>query len=350
MERYGVDALLLGPTVNLTYFTGVRWGVSERLFACVVFRSGQNHFIAPRFEEARARESAGDAAELHTWEEDRDPHELVVDLLTRRGARTVAVDSHLRATHALRLTHVRSAIAFEDGLPLTASVRSVKSDPEVARIRSACERTKRAIETVRKGLTPGATEAETARAVEEEQRRLGLTNVWALVLFGANAAHPHGTKHGRRLAEGDLALFDCGGELEGYQSDVSRTFAAGTPSEEAKRVYAVVRRAQDAALAAVKPGVSCQEIDRAARAVIARAGFGSGYATFTHRLGHGIGLEGHEDPYFCEGNETILEPGMTLSNEPGIYLPGRLGVRVEDILHVTDRGAEILGSQPPDSL
>ena len=148
-----------------------------------------------------------------------------------------------------------------------------------------------------------------------------------------------------------MALLDCGGELEGYQSDITRTYCIGAKATERQQtVYRLVREAQKAALAAAKPGVACEEVDRAARKVVVDAGFGPKAKYFTHRLGHGIGLEGHEDPYFCEGNKTILVPGMTLSNEPGIYVPGELGVRIEDIVVVTEDGARMLGTPAPDSL
>jgi Xaa-Pro dipeptidase len=352
MERQGIDALFLGPTVNLDYFTGVKWSVSERLFGCVVFREDPLVWITPKFEERRAKESVDGLGELHAWEEWEDPHTLLHAILLTRGAvGTVAVDSHVRATHALRLarhlrgTGVAPEIDVRDGLPLTAAVRSVKTEPEIARIRRACEWTQEAIRVVReKVLVPGATEEEVSAAVNAAQRALGLTNTWALVLFGENAAFPHGTKHRRPLARGDAALFDCGGELEGYQSDISRTFFEGGPSAKQRRVYGLVRQAQKAALAAARPGVPCQDVDRAARAVVEAGGFGPKATFFTHRLGHGIGREGHEDPYFCEGNATLLEPGMTLSNEPGIYIPGEFGVRLEDIVVITDQGAETMGA------
>lgn len=347
MSDAGVDAMLLGPTLNLTYFTGQSWGASERLFGYLQFRDGGAAWISPKFEETRAREITG-SDELYTWNEWENPHALVASIVNQRAPRgRLAVDSHVRATHALQITNILGADRVIDGLAVSARVRSVKSEFELARMRRACEITKKAITIVHERLIrPGVTEAQVSEWVNEAQRRLGLVNTWALVLFGPNAAFPHGTKERRPLEEGQFALLDCGGELQHYQSDITRTFFIGkNPSARQRNVYECVRMAQLAALAAARPGVRCEEVDTAARRVIVDGGFGPAATFFTHRLGHGIGLEGHEDPYFCGGNTTILEPGMTLSNEPGIYIPGELGVRLEDILVITRDGAATLGGE-----
>lgn len=344
----GASAVFLGPTLNLTYFTGKSWGVSERLFGCLIFATGQSAWIAPRFEESRARETVGENGELYTWAEWENPHALLSKITNDRASGGVlAIDSHLRATHAMQFTNIRGANSVADALPITAAVRSVKTEPELARMRRACEITKKAIATVRERLIkPGVTEQQASAWVNEAQRRLGLVNTWALVLFGPNAAFPHGTKERRPLEAGQLALFDCGGELEGYQSDITRTYFIGDrPSDRQRTIFNLVRRAQIAALEKAKPGAKCEIVDAAARKIISDGGFGPGAKFFTHRLGHGIGLEGHEDPYFCGGNDTILQPGMTLSNEPGIYIPGELGVRLEDIIVITEKGCEVLGGE-----
>jgi Xaa-Pro aminopeptidase len=367
MKAHGLDAVFLGPTLNLQYFTGVRWGVSERLFGCVIQQRKLGiDWVSPKFEEARARESIPGlergASALFTWEEWEDPHELIVakSLAANLPVGRIGVDPHLRATHALRLRDAGAEVAgkpnvhFEmiDGLAVVAEVRSRKTEPELARIRRACEITQDAIALARaRALVPGATEAQAAAAVNEAQSSMGLRNPWALVLFGPNAAFPHGTRERRPLVSGQMALLDCGGDLEGYQSDITRTYFIGEkPTDRQRTVYRLVRNAQKAALAAAKPGVLCEDVDRAARKVIVDGGFGPNAKYFTHRLGHGIGLEGHEDPYFCEGNTTPLATGMTLSNEPGIYIPGELGVRLEDIVVITPTGAETLGTPPADDL
>ncbi|MBL8692952.1 MAG: aminopeptidase P family protein [Planctomycetes bacterium] len=352
MRHESVAAMLLGPTVNLQYFMGFSWGASERLFGVLIFQSGDFAWIAPKFEESRARELIGSRGEVHTWEEWEDPHVLAARVVSKRArGQLLAVDSHLRATHAVRIAKALGEKYVTDGLPVTARVRSIKGAGELARIRRACEITKIALEIVRdRFLVPGCEEAIAAEAMNIAQQRLGLTKTWCLALFAENAAFPHGTKQRRPLRASDLALLDTGGELDGYQSDITRTFSAGEPTPRQREVYRCVRNAQKAALAAAKPGASCESVDAAARAVVAMSGFGSSTEYFTHRLGHGIGMEGHEDPYFCPGNTTILAPGMTLSNEPGIYLPGELGVRIEDIVAITREGAEIYGPPADDEL
>ncbi|MBI3818407.1 MAG: M24 family metallopeptidase [Planctomycetes bacterium] len=377
LELQKADGILLGPSLNLTYFTGVSWGASERLFACYYCLDASKLWIVPRFEQSRAQESIEAPLEeispivdwehpgdrILTWKEHQDPHELVAAIIRFRRdfhvSLRVAIDSHLRSTHVLRImelicgknpsnaARIHGDETTFDGLSVIAHVRSVKSPAELARLRRANEITKKAIATVREHcIKPGVTENEASAWVNEAQRKLGLVNTWALVLFGPNAAFPHGTKDRRPLENGQFALFDCGGELEGYQSDITRTYyVGGKPTDRQRTIYRLVRNAQLAALAAAKPGAACESVDAAARKVIVDGGFGPGATYFTHRLGHGIGLEGHEDPYFCGNNKTKLEPGMTLSNEPGIYIPGEAGVRLEDIIVITETGAEVLGGE-----
>jgi len=354
LSERGLDAILLGPTVNLTYFTGTTWRASERLFGCVVFADGGAVFIAAAFEEARVREAVQADADVRVWQEDRDPHALVMQLVRERARgreSRLAVDSHLRATHTLRLAGLAPAGTLVDGLPVTGAVRSCKSEAELFRIQRACEITQQAIGVVRERFcVTGVTEEVVKSALSEAQRRLGLSGTWCLALFGPNAAFPHGTKDRRPLEAGQMVLVDTGGELDGYQSDVSRTFVVGADATKRQRlVYSLVRDAQKAAVAAMGPGVPCSRVDAAAREVIVSGGFGPSFRFFTHRLGHGIGLEGHEEPYFCGNDDTPLAPGMTLSNEPGIYVPGELGVRLEDIVALTDTGPVTFGTLPPDS-
>src|SRR6185503_20148371 len=194
-------------------------------------------------------------------------------------------------------------------------------------------------------LRPGLLDRELGRWVTHAQERLGLRDTWVLPLFGPSAAYPHGEPEGRALEEGASILVDTGGALHGYQSDITRSWSFGPPHDaEFTRAWQAVRAAQQAAFERMAPGVPCREVDRAARAAIEAAGYPGGYTVFGHRLGHGIGLEGHEEPYFDGGNELLLAAGMTFSDEPGIYLPGRLGVRLEDIVVVTPSGADVFGS------
>jgi Xaa-Pro dipeptidase len=237
------------------------------------------------------------------------------------------------------------------GFALVRALRARKEARELELMRGASELTQRAIRAVAERLRPGLDDHELGRWICFAQERLGLRNTWVLPLIGPGAAFPHGEPEGRRLASGDGILVDTGGALHGYQSDVTRSWSFGPSREpEFTRAWHAVRAAQRAAFERMAPGVACREIDRAAREAIAAAGYPGGYEVFGHRLGHGIGLQVHEEPYFDGGNELVLEPGMTFSDEPGIYLAGRLGVRLEDIVVVTADGADHFGAwqETPD--
>lgn len=220
----------------------------------------------------------------------------------------------------------------------------IKSPVELDRLRRANEATKAALARVAPLITPGMDEVEIAALARAAQEAAGLEDVWVLALVGASAAYPHGARTRAVAVEGGLVLVDTGGFLHGYASDITRTFPVGTLEDpDQRRAYAAVRSAQDAALAKILPGQPAHEADDAARAVLAEAGFGADYERFTHRLGHGIGLAVHEAPYLRRGNPRVLRPGMTMSNEPGVYVPGAFGVRIEDIVAVTEAGAEVFG-------
>ena len=231
------------------------------------------------------------------------------------------------------------------GAGILVELRGRKDAHELALLRRANELTQQAIHAAAERLQPGLSEREIGARITRAQERLGLSGVWNLSLIGPSAAYPHGDGRGTQLSRGDLILVDTGGSFHGYASDNTRTWIFdGQPSERISLAWHAVRDAQRAAFDAIRPGRACHEIDRTARALIDARGFGPGYRTFTHRLGHGIGMEGHEDPYFDGGSQVLLAEGMTLSNEPGIYLYGEFGVRLEDIVVVTDSGADHFGS------
>jgi Xaa-Pro dipeptidase len=341
LAEAGIDALLVEPGRTLLYLTGVSWSPSERLFLLVVPARGAPRWIAPAFEEARARERAGRGAEIALWQEHEDPH-----LLLRRivpGTGPVAVDPAMRELNASNARQVLAPRALVSGRAVIRSARILKTAHELALLEQANVITKRCLSLVATLVREDMTEPELSNLVAGAQRAAGLRDAFALVLFGPNAAFPHGTGQVRRLRPGDLILIDTGGELHGYRSDITRTFGFGRVSDEARRAFDTVLAAQRAAFAQMRPGVPCERLDAAARAVIDAAGFGPGYRSFTHRLGHGIGLEGHEDPYLVQGNQLELRPGMTMSNEPGIYLPGKLGVRIEDIAAISADGHRVFG-------
>jgi Xaa-Pro dipeptidase len=226
--------------------------------------------------------------------------------------------------------------------PVTAGCRMAKDAHEVGLMRRAGLITLQAHRAVFASLREGMTQTQVARLSADAHRRLGIAG-GSLVLFGPDAAFPHGTSKPKALQAGDVVLIDGGGKLHGYASDITRTAVFGAPpTERQRRVFEIVRAAQQAAFRSARPGAECQAVDAAARRVIEDAGFGPGFRYFTHRLGHGVGLDGHERPYLVAGNALTLRPGMCVSNEPGIYLPGEMGIRHEDVMVVTEDGAESL--------
>ncbi len=344
----GVDAFLVEPTATMRYLTDLTWGMSERLFALVVLADGSSFWIAPSFEEtslrARLARPAGEEPDLVLWEEHEYAWRPLAAALEARGVTRIAIDPRARAFVVHGLAAELGVERVVAGQPIVRRLRGAKSDAELALLRAANEITKSAIETVADSLRPGMTDHEIGARMHDAQSRLGLTGTWVLPLIGDAAAYPHGSPNGTALANGDVLLIDTGGALHGYQSDITRTWVfGGRAGGEFLDGWNACRDAQRRAFDAIRPGVPCGDIDRAARAAIGDAGFGAGYEGFAHRLGHGIGTEGHEEPNFDGGADTPLAPGMTFSNEPGIYLPGRFGVRVEDIVVVTASGADVFG-------
>jgi Xaa-Pro dipeptidase len=339
----GLDAIVVGPGSSLRYFTGAEWGMSERFFGFVLGRRGDPVWVVPGFERDRGLEQIKVGGDVRAWQEDDSPHALVAQALKDLGAAgRVGIEEAMPFAFSDGIAQAAPALRFASALPVSAGCRMVKDAHELQLMRRAAEITLRAhravFESLREGLTVGEASAWSAAA----HRRLGVRG-GSLVLFGPDAAFPHGTEKPRPLRAGDVVLIDGGGRVHGYSSDITRTAVFGAPpSERQRRVWDVVRKAQQAAFAAARPGVECQAIDAAARNVIEDAGFGPGYKFLTHRLGHGIGLDGHEWPYMVRGNATQLAAGMTFTDEPGIYIPGELGIRHEDAVVVTESGCESL--------
>jgi Xaa-Pro dipeptidase len=342
LRESGLDALVLASGSSLTYFTGARWSASERLFAAVVTREGEPSWVTPAFEKERALEQVRFGSDVRAWEEDESPYALVAGILRDRGAAAgrIGVEETVPFVFVDGIAKAVPAARLESGTPVTAGCRVVKDAHELALMRRANEITVAAHRAVFASLKEGTTQAEASRLSAEAHRRLGMTG-GALVLFGPDAAFPHGTTRPRPLKPGDVVLIDGGGRLHGYASDITRTAVfGGPPTDRQRTIWDVVRRAQEAAFRAARPGVEAQALDAAARKVVEDAGFGPGYKYFTHRVGHGIGMDGHEWTYLVRGNRTRLQPGMCFSDEPGLYIPGELGVRHEDIIYVTEQGAE----------
>jgi Xaa-Pro aminopeptidase len=340
------DALFIAPGTSLYYFTGIRWGLSERLLGLVVPRIGQPILVVPAFEEGRLREKLRLPIEVRVWQEDESPTRIVAAALADRGVRSgrIGVEETTAFTFYDHLRHAAPGFEYASADPVTIACRARKSPHELELMRLACEATFDVFRAVFASLKTGMSEEEVGHLVEGGFSKVGLRG-GALVLLGASAALPHGTLQPQKLKEGDVVLIDGGCTVEGYESDVTRTGIFGKPSEKISRAFEVVRGAQDAALDAARAERLSGTVDEAARAVITAAGYGPDYKFFTHRLGHGIGLDGHEHPYLVRGSKTVLEPGMTFSNEPGIYVPGEFGLRCEDDMVISAEGpAQLLTS------
>ena len=333
------DALFIAPGTSLYYFTGIRWGISERLLALILPRTGDPIVVVPAFEEGRMREKLTFAAEVRAWQEDESPTKIAAAALADRGIRTGRVGVEETAAFAFFDHFHAVAPGFQciSADPVTIACRGRKSDHELELMRLACEATFDVFRAVFASLKEGMSQEDIGKLVEAGFSKMGLHG-GTLVLLGASAALPHGTIKPQKLKEGDVVLIDGGCAVDGYQSDVTRTGVFGKAPEKVARVYEIVRKAQDAALDAARTGRLSGTVDDAARKVITDAGYGPDYKYFTHRLGHGIGLDGHEHPYLVRGSKTVLEPGMTFSNEPGIYIPGEFGMRSEDDMVIAADG------------
>jgi len=351
MTEQKIDALLMIGGTSLVYFSNIRWGVSERLFAMVVPVKGAPFYVCPSFEEDRAHEQIArgplsGSADVRTWREHDSPYQLVAQGLRDRGIAggRVGVEETVRFVFSDGIATAAPALKVVSATPVTAGCRSVKDAHEIELMRLASRVTLRAYEAAFRELREGMTQNDFGDLVSAAHEKLGFPGE-ASVQVGEYSALPHGSITPQRVREGTILLIDGGCSVEGYQSDISRTFVLGKATDKMKRVFEIERRAQDAALRAAKPGVECQAVDAAARKVIVDAGFGPDYQYFTHRVGHGLGMDGHEWPYLVRGNTLKMAPGMTFSDEPGVYIRGEFGVRLEDDMVITESGAELFTPQ-----
>lgn len=336
----GLDALVVTPSRNLAWSANLGIGRSERLTALILPADGPAVLVTPYFEAENHRREVV-VGEIVTWNEDEDPMALAVKALGR--AKSVGVEGSTAYHTAAELSEAASGVRMQDATEIFDALRMVKSPEEKAFIRDAARRTILAIEASHRKLARGMTESELSGILEQEFRKVGVAG-GGLVQFGPSAAFPHGAPGDRALQRGDVVLIDAGCRVRGYTSDVTRTVSFGPPKDEVRKVYDAVDRAQRAGIEALRAGASGEEVDRAARRVIEEAGYG---AFFTHRLGHGLGMDGHEPPYLVRGNAVPLAAGNTVTVEPGIYLPGKFGVRIEDDYAVAESGPpEHLSTRP----
>lgn len=352
MHDENIDAVMLTGGTSMIYYTNVSWGLSERMFTVILPKAGRPFAVTPAFEEDRTREQLergplGDA-DVMIWQEDESPYRLVADGLRARGVGSgrLGIEETVRFVFSDGVASAAPSLTLTSATPVTMGCRGVKTDHELALMRLASAVTLKAYEAAWKALDEGMTQGQFANLVRAAHSRLGFSG-GAGVQTGEYSALPHGSTTPQVIREGTSLLIDGGCSVEGFRSDISRTFVLGTPSEKMKRVFDIVLEAQTKALQAARPGLPCEAVDHAARQVIEDAGFGPGYTYFTHRVGHGMGMDGHEWPYLVRGNKLPLEARMTFSDEPGIYIPGEFGVRLEDDMVITEDGAELMTPQSP---
>lgn len=344
------EALYVTPSTTLVYYTGIHWWPSERILALLIPRQGDPLLVSPAFEEGRLREQMRWPMEIRVWQEDENPYTIIEKWFGERGIRTgqVGVEETTRYVFFDGLRRAAGGLEYASGDPITVGCREQKSAHELELMRLACSATFDVYKATFASLREGMTQREVSDLVTRGYAQMGLRGE-ASVSFGPSSALPHGSREEQILREGVGVMIDDGTTVEGYQSDVTRMGVLGKPPEKLQHAFEIVRHAQDAALAAAIAGRECGSVDDAARKVITDAGFGPGYKYFLHRLGHGIGMDGHEWPYLVRGNRTILKPGMTFSNEPGIYVVGDYGLRCEDDMVISETGTARLltrGFQP----
>ncbi len=353
MKANGLGAILIESGSSMTYFTGVRWGRSERLTAVVIPVEGRPCIVTPFFEEPSVRQTLAIPADVRVWQEDQDPLRTVAGFLTDRrlGTRPIGIEETVRffAVEALAAALPRARLTSAN--PVVRGCRMVKTPAEIALMQVATDVTIAAYRWTHPRVEAGMTGAEIGALMNAATRKLGGSPEFALALIGPAAALPHGSREVIRVSDGQVVLMDCGCTVLGYQSDVSRTWVHGTATPDQRKVWDTVARGQQIAFAAAEIGAPAGSVDDAVRRYYESAGYGPGYRLpgLSHRTGHGIGMDGHEPVNFVHGEATPLAAGMCFSDEPGLYLPGKFGIRLEDCFHMTPTGPKWF-SEPPRSL
>ncbi len=353
MRANGIGAVLIEPGASLTYFTGVRWGRSERLTAAIIPVEGDPCVVTPFFEEPSIRQSLAIPAEVRVWQEDQNPLERVAGFLRDRklAGKPVGIEETARFFAFDGLARALPSAKLVSANPVVRGCRMIKSVAEIVLMQAAADVTMAAYRWTHPRIEAGMTPAQIGALMTAATRKLGGNPEFALVLIGEAAAYPHGSSAPQRVADGQIVLMDCGCTVQGYQSDISRTFVHGTASAEQRKVWGDVTRGQQIANGAAQIGTPAGAVDDAVRRFYESAGYGPGYKLpgLSHRTGHGIGMDGHEPVNLVHGETTPLAAGMCFSNEPGLYLPGKFGVRLEDCFYMTATGPKWF-SVPPTSL
>lgn len=351
MSQKGFAGIVLAGGTSMIYFTGIRMGNSERMFAFIIPVKGDAFIVCPSFEEDRMRERldtipSGQKVRIYTWHEDESPYALVAKGMADAGVRTgqLGIEEKTPFVYASEIAKACPGFHVVDGTPITAGCRMVKTPHELELLTLANQVTLSVYEAAWKSGHPGMTTAEFSNLIGSAYAKSGFPG-FSSCETGIYSALPHGSIKPQVIKENDIVLIDDGCSVEGYVADISRTFVYGKPSDRMLKVFDTVHRAQSAARDAAKAGNEAQNVDKAARDIITAAGFGPDYKTFTHRLGHGIGMDGHEWTYLVRGNKTLLQTGMCFSDEPGIYLPNEFGVRLEDCMHVSAEGGVLFTPQ-----
>jgi Xaa-Pro dipeptidase len=351
MRAQNIRALLIEPGSSLIYFTGVEWWRSERLTAAVLTREGEVAIVTPFFEEPSVRESLGIDAQVLTWNEDENPLAAVAGWLGKRGLAKgrIGVEETVRYFAVDGLEKVMPEATVVNGAPVVRGCRMHKSPAEIALMQIAADITLAAYRHTAPRVEAGMTPADIGAIMKAATTALGGQSEFELILLGEASAYPHGSGKPQAVKDGEVVLMDCGATVHGYQSDISRTFVHGKATARQRQVWDQMRKGQDIAFAAAKLGTPAGAVDDAVRAYYESLGWGPGYKLpgTSHRTGHGIGLDGHEPVNLVRGETTPLAPGMCFSNEPGIYIPGEFGIRLEDCFYMTDSGPKWFSTPPP---
>jgi Xaa-Pro dipeptidase len=351
MRGNDISALLIEPGSSLIYFTGVEWWRSERLTAAVLTREGEVAIVTPFFEEPSVRESLGVEAEVVTWNEDEDPVAAVAAWLGKRGLAKgrIGVEETVRYFAVDGLEKAMPQATVVNGAPVVRGCRMHKSPAEIALMQIAADITLAAYRHTAPRVEAGMTPADIGAIMKAATEALGGKSEFELILLGEATAYPHGSGKPQAVRGGEVVLMDCGATVHGYQSDISRTFVHGKATARQRQVWDQMRKGQDVAFAAATLGTPAGQVDDAVRAYYHSLGWGPGYKLpgTPHRTGHGIGLDGHEPVNLVHGETTKLAPGMCFSNEPGIYIPGEFGIRLEDCFYMTESGPKWFSEPPP---